>query len=112
MTTVAPSGQTWQMYCGSSPVEIDQGTGFLKGAWGECLVWAKAYELQTPQWSSDPQYAQNGPAGQAAQAAITAGPPSDKEFIEQACDNLEKACEAATAMGQALPIINRVIHRG
>jgi hypothetical protein len=89
MTTIAPCGQTWQMYCGSSPVEIDKGTGLLKGAW-----------------------AQSGPAGQAAQAAMAAGPQSDKEFIEQACDNLEKACEAATAMGRALPIINQVIHRG
>ncbi|CAE8649157.1 unnamed protein product [Polarella glacialis] len=111
MSTAAPSGQSWQMFCNSSPVEIDGGTGYLKGAWGECLCWAKAYELQTPQWSSSPQYAQSGPAGQAAQAAITAGPPRDKEFIEQACDNLEKACEAATAMGQALPLIGLVIRR-
>lgn len=59
----APSGATWGEELRRIPAVTDA-QGYLGGPWGEYLVAATQYEFATPDWSQDPDYSAQGPAGQ------------------------------------------------
>jgi len=105
MFTKAPNGQQWSQYCSQQPVTDSQ--GFVAGHWGECLAWAKVYEIQNPNWSSDPTYQANGPCGQVIEAMLNSGPPHMRQTLDEAAAKLEAACEQAASNGQPLPIIRQ-----
>mmetsp|Transcript_81596 Transcript_81596/g.231255 ORF Transcript_81596/g.231255 Transcript_81596/m.231255 type:complete len:563 (-) Transcript_81596:158-1846(-) len=105
MDTGAPKGMSWSDYCSSEDVLIGDDTGYIEGAWGECIAWAKVYELENPDWAKDPKYAVDGPCGQVlAELAAVAG-----EEAEEAALRLEQACEHAGEWGQPMPLIGYVI---
>eukprot|EP00747_Dinoflagellata_sp_TGD_P102544 gnl/TRDRNA2_/TRDRNA2_168700_c1_seq1.p1 gnl/TRDRNA2_/TRDRNA2_168700_c1~~gnl/TRDRNA2_/TRDRNA2_168700_c1_seq1.p1 ORF type:complete len:349 (+),score=68.24 gnl/TRDRNA2_/TRDRNA2_168700_c1_seq1:108-1154(+) len=102
MSTQAPNGRSWADYCGAQQVQID-GNGMLAGAWGECMAWAKVFEVQNPGWDSMPQYRDEGPCGQVLNSIGGIGGPQ----AQQAAEILEQACDQAVQQGRPLPIINR-----
>jgi len=107
MNTVAPNGMPWWQYCQGRPVSIDPASGFLLGPWGECLAWAKVFEIQNPGWEQDPNFA-GGPCGQVIEAAIAGCPNHLKGPAGQAAERLELACEEAAFNGAPLPVIGQM----
>lgn len=98
MGTASPAGCSWRQFCAPHFPEIDTRTGFVVGPWGECLAWAKVFELQNPGW-------EDGPCGQAINAMLDRAGPRKRE-IERAADLLEQACAAAGASRRPVPLIN------
>jgi len=107
MATLAPNGLPWQAYCYGQPVHIDPMTGFLQGPWGECLAWAKVFEVQSPGWASDPAYQASGPCGQVIEAVVAASPEHMMGQAIQSCERLELACDQAVQAGAPLPVIGQ-----
>merc|ERR1719369_2685378 len=62
LRTAAPSGTSWGQYVRARPSFIDP-SGNLAGPWAECISWATIYEIRNPNWSSMPQYQQDGVVG-------------------------------------------------
>eukprot|EP00443_Scrippsiella_acuminata_P008627 CAMPEP_0115201832 /NCGR_PEP_ID=MMETSP0270-20121206/17824_1 /TAXON_ID=71861 /ORGANISM="Scrippsiella trochoidea, Strain CCMP3099" /LENGTH=512 /DNA_ID=CAMNT_0002615247 /DNA_START=28 /DNA_END=1568 /DNA_ORIENTATION=- len=108
MSTVAPNGMPWWQYCQGRPVSIDPASGFLIGPWGECLAWAKVFEIQSPGWQQDPKYASDGPCGQVIAAALASCPGHLKGPTGQAAERLELACEEAAFNAAPLPVIGQM----
>lgn len=106
MSTLAPNGMEWSRYCQGQQAMVDHGSGFVVGAWGECLAYAKVLEHQSPDWPSNPDFAPDGPAGQVCNAMQAAAPGTMRASVSQACEKLEQACEAAARSGQPFPVIN------
>jgi len=106
MNTMAPNGMPWWQYCQGIPATVDPGSGLLVGPWGECLAWAKVFEVHNPGWSSDPNFA-GGPAGQVVHAALSTCPPHLRAATEQAAERLEMACGQAAFNGAPLPLIGQ-----
>merc|ERR1712048_232901 len=100
--TVAPNGMIWSDYCMSSPVGIDT-YGFPAGAWGECIAYAKIFELENPDWGSNPNYQDEGPCGQVIGAMMRAGGRGMEQGLEQAGNRLEEAVENNFRTGQPIP---------
>lgn len=100
---VAPNGITWSDYCSGRPVEIEPSSGALTGNWGECMAWAKIYELQTPDWESDPDYSSMGPCDQVRDAVVATNPDVPRKTIEEACKVLQLTCQAAAKTGALVP---------
>merc|ERR1740123_2740362 len=74
LPTVAPNGMPWWQYCQGRPVSIDPASGFLIGPWGECLAWAKVFEIRNLGWQQDPRYANQGPCARVIEAALAECP--------------------------------------
>jgi len=107
--TMAPCGVSWRKYCESHSVETDPNTGMLIGAWGECLAWAKVFEAENEDWPDYPQYAIQGPCGEVVDAVVDAASGSDEDYVGQAAERLERACQAAIAAGTRLPVIDHAV---
>mmetsp|Transcript_19147 Transcript_19147/g.45118 ORF Transcript_19147/g.45118 Transcript_19147/m.45118 type:complete len:355 (-) Transcript_19147:53-1117(-) len=104
MSTLAPNNQTWMNYCQTQQPSVD--SQMVNGAWGECLAWSKVYEFQNPNYNQQPEYREDGPAGQVIEAMLNRCPAHMRQQIEQAANKLEEACESAHRSGKPLPIIN------
>jgi len=103
MATAAPNGMPWSTYCQSQQVAV--ANGLVAGAWGECLAWAKVFEIQNPGWANRPEYREDGPCGQVVEAMCSHASPGRRPEVEQAAGALEEACERCAQNGQAMPII-------
>merc|ERR1712083_323601 len=109
MGTIAPNGDTWEQYCKWQRVKIDPDTGTVIGAWAECLAWAKAFEIETPDWASDPRYAEDGPCGQVINAIVAAADQDQELEVQHAAERFESQCDAAVANGHPLPLIDHIM---
>lgn len=109
MQTMAPNGMQWAQYCQSQPAFVDATSDHLAGAWGECLAWAKVFELQNHGWPQDPNFQQEGPCGQVIEAMLRSCPPQSKDHLEAAANRLETLCEAAAASRRPLPVIGQIV---
>lgn len=103
MGTISPSGATWMQYCQSAGAPRLDNRGLVTGPWGECIAWAKVFEIQNPNWESMPEYRDDGPCGQVIDALCQAGGSSE------AGERLEEACQQAHAQGRPLPVINQTV---
>merc|ERR1719436_104349 len=99
MDTKAPNGLTWMQYCGSLAPNVDRMQNIITGPWGECMAWAKVFEIQNPNWDSMPQYTHEGPCGQVIEAMKGMGASQDVVAI---AENLEQQCENAHQQGRPL----------
>jgi len=106
MATLAPNNQSWANFCGTQQPMIDN-SGFINGAWGQCIAWSKVFEHQNPGWQHQPEYKDEGPTGQVIQSMLNVCQPQMRQHAEQAANRLESACEQAVASGRNLPIINQ-----
>lgn len=109
MRTVAPSGTSWGQYVRTGASFIDPKTGFLAGPWAECISWAVIFE-HSNDWSSMPEYAQDGVVGGVLQAleSTVAGKPNQQNIME-AAQRLEDASHALMDQDEPLPAIQQVI---
>jgi len=108
MISMAPNGMSWSHYCAGQQIVIDSSTGYLAGSWGECLAWAKVFEIRNPGWADDPCYKTEGPCGQVIQSALQSCPHHLIASTENAANRLETACEAAASNGFPLPLIGQI----
>mmetsp|Transcript_41068 Transcript_41068/g.129299 ORF Transcript_41068/g.129299 Transcript_41068/m.129299 type:complete len:640 (-) Transcript_41068:152-2071(-) len=104
MASASPSGRPWMDYCRGEQVVIDS-PGIVAGRWGECLAWAKVYELNNPSWENDPQYRDEGPCGQVVAAMLEASPYDMRSDISEAAERLEDTCASCAERGQPMPLI-------
>lgn len=106
LNTAAPNGVTWRDYCRSYEVSVDS-SGHIVGPWGECLAWAKVYELRNPGWERDLEYRDEGPCGQVIRAMLQASPDHTHQQIEEAAERLEEDCAESAECGRPLPVIGQ-----
>lgn len=93
----SPSGESWRERLRNVPPASDT-NGFLVGLWGQCVVAATRYERDTPNWSRDPAYRQNGPVGQVVDYLGDCG----HARLERAAEKLESATMKALKRGREL----------
>lgn len=109
MQTVAPSGTTWGQYVRTGSSFIDPRTGHLGGPWAECISWAVIFE-KTNEWSSMPQYKDDGVVGgvlAALESSLGANPKKDQ--VMEAAVKLENDSQALCENGTAMPQINQMV---
>lgn len=106
MQTAAPSGMSWSQYCAGAKSFVDPQTGFLGGAWAECIAWGVVFEHNN-NWDSMPQFQPDGPVGGILIALGRAC--GGRQDIMDAADRLEAASHALAENGQPLPSIQQAI---
>jgi len=99
----ARNGMTWKDYCGIMEPTQDH-SGFVNGAWGDCITAAVIFEKQNPEWSQLPAYMDDGPAGQVLNYFNDCG----HEPHVAALSRTEEATHQAVDGGRSLPVYDDV----
>eukprot|EP00930_Biecheleria_cincta_P101194 TRINITY_DN92816_c0_g1_i1.p1 TRINITY_DN92816_c0_g1~~TRINITY_DN92816_c0_g1_i1.p1 ORF type:complete len:508 (-),score=92.57 TRINITY_DN92816_c0_g1_i1:120-1643(-) len=100
MRHLTPYGTTWKAYCEKCKPKICEKTGFVNGAWGQCITAAVIFEHQNPNWSQLPAYMDDGPAGQVLMFFDSCG---HGEFMD-ALYSTEGATHQAVDANSKLPV--------
>lgn len=110
MQTAAPSGMSWSQYCQGARSFVDPKSGFLGGAWAECIAWGVVFEHNNAAiWDGNPQWTNcgGGPVGGILIALERAC--GGRQDIMEAANRLEDASHALADAGQPLPAIQQAV---
>lgn len=102
----ARNGQTWEEYLRTVPAQVGP-SGFVHGAWGECITAAVIFEHENPGWNNLGPYAADGPAGQVLQFLENCG----QGGMVSALNATEEATHQAVQNGGRIPVFDITVYQ-